>query len=168
MGALSIFTGPYALLAKWGVIALLVASFGGYCWIKGNAHGTAKLTEYQGKQAIEALRIGTARESVTREVAIRYVKVAGATQVITNTVEKEVVRYAFENTGSCLDFGWQRLHDAAALNRLPDPRPPVDDPVRTPPAAPAGGRPRLTESGGGAGYSHLQLRSAPSLRGPNG
>lgn len=168
MNPLAIFTGPYAFLAKWGVIALLVGAFGAWSWFKGNEHGTRKLTEYKGKQAIEAVRIGAARERVTTQVITQYVKVAGKTEIVTNTITKEVKVYADANPGSCLDFGWRRLHDAAATNQLPDPRPPAPGPVRETPAAPAGSRPRVAEGGGGPGDGHLQLRSASSLRGHGG
>lgn len=119
MNPLAIFTGPYALFAKWGVIALLVGAFGAWSWFKGNEHGTAKLTEYIGKQAIEAVRINTARIVATERVRTVYVKVAGETKVVTETVEKEVVKYAEANPGYCLDIGWRRLHDAAADNAIP-------------------------------------------------
>lgn len=121
MNPLSLFTGPYALIAKWAVIALLVLSFGLTCWIKGNAHGTQKLYDYQAKQAKEAVRIAQGRERVTTQVVTKYVAIAGKTKVVTETIEKEVVRYADANPGYCLDAAWRRLHDAAALNAVPEP-----------------------------------------------
>ena len=54
-------------------------------------------------------------------VVDRYVKVKGDTQVVTETITKEVVRYADANPGTCLDAGWRLLHDAAAANTVPDP-----------------------------------------------
>lgn len=121
MNPLAIFAGPYALLAKWAVIALLVLSFGVACWVKGNQHGTAKLTDYIGKQAIEKARIAKARDIVTEKVVTKYIAVQGKTKVVTNTIEKEVVRYAEANPGLCLDARWRVLHDDAAANRLPSP-----------------------------------------------
>jgi len=121
MNPLAIFAGPYALLAKWGVIALLVAAFGGWAWFKGNEHGTQKLNDYIAKQATAAVRIAKGRNSVTVEVRTKYIKVAGQTQVRTEVIEKEVVRYAEANPGYCLDSGWRRLHDAAAANAIPGP-----------------------------------------------
>jgi hypothetical protein len=103
------------------VIALLIASFGAWSWFKGNAHGTQKLIDYQGKQATEALRIGRARDVVTTQVVKEYIRVRGKTEVVEKTVEKEVIRYAEANPGVCLDAGWRRLHDAAALNTVPGP-----------------------------------------------
>jgi hypothetical protein len=169
IGAIAaVFAGPYAMLAKWAVIGLLLAAFGGWAWFKGNEHGTQKLIDFKGELAAQAVRIGTARERVTTQVVIEYVKVAGKTETVTTTVEKEVVRYADANLGSCLDADFRRLHDLAAANRLPGPAAPADDPVRTPPAAPARRWLNLTEGVGSALHGHLQLRAAPSLRGPSG
>lgn len=147
----------------YGALALAVMLA---AWIHGYSRGERKLWTYQAEQAKAAVVIITKRGKVTERVVTEYIKVAGETQVVTNTVEKEVVRYATLNPSSCLDFGWRRLHDAAARNQLPDPRPEPDDPVRAPPAAPASDRPRVTEGGSSPGYSDLKLRPAPSLRGP--
>src|SRR5258706_13354999 len=81
--------------------------------------GERKLWEYQAEQARQETRISKAREVVTTKVVTQYIKVKGATQVITNTVEKEVKVYADANPGYCLDAGWRSLHDAAALNGVP-------------------------------------------------
>lgn len=137
MNPLVLFTGPYALLAKWGVIALLAAVFGGWCWFKGNEHGTAKLTEYIGAQAREGARIVVKQGAVTERVVTKYVKVAGETKVVTETVEKEVVRYADANPGYSLDPRWRMLHDAAAANALPEPGREADATLGAPRAATA-------------------------------
>lgn len=137
MKLLAIFTGPYALFAKWGVITLLVAAFSGWSWFKGNEHGTQKLVDYRGKQAVEAVRINAVREVVTVKVVNRYVKVAGETKIKIETIEKEVVKYAESNTGSCLDSDWRRLHDSAALNTVPEAARGVNGPGGTPKAAAA-------------------------------
>lgn len=135
VNALAIFSGPYALLAKWGVIAALLAAFGGWCWVKGNEHGTEKLTEYIGKEAAARVVIVTKQGAVTEKIITRYVKVAGKTEVVTQTVEKEVVRYAEANPGYCLDVAWGRLYDAAAANTVPEPAGHSDGAERAPTAA---------------------------------
>lgn len=137
MNPLAIFAGPQGLLLKWGIIAALAAAFGAFCWFKGNEHGTQKLIDYQAAQAIEATRINTARAKATVQVVTKYVEVAGKTQVVTETIEKEVVKYADANPGYCLDAGWRRLHDSAALNAVPGPGQPPDA---------AGGAPRAAEA----------------------
>jgi hypothetical protein len=131
---LAFFAGPFG---KWVVIGVLIAAFGAWSWFKGNEHGTAKLTEYIGKEAAQAVRVAGVRAGVTTQIVTRYVKVAGETKIVTQTVEKEVVKYAESNPGYCLDTGWRRLHDAAALNRLPDPAIGTDAALGAPRAAEA-------------------------------
>lgn len=122
MNPLAFFTGPYALLAKWGIIGLLCAALFGFGWVKGNQHGTEKLTTYIGAQAVESIKVVTRQGEATERVVTKYVKVAGATKVVTETVEKEVVKYVDSKplTLACaLDNRWLRLHDAAAANEVP-------------------------------------------------
>lgn len=127
---LGIFTGPYAMLARLGVVALVAVSLFGYGWFKGNSHGTQKLIDYQAKQALEAVRIAQGRERVTTQVVTKYVQKAAETRVVTQYVEKEVVRYEQANPGYCLDADWRRLHDAAALNTVPNSPSGTDVPPR--------------------------------------
>ncbi len=119
MNALAIFQGPYALLARWAVIGLLALAIGTFGWVKGNEHGTRKLTEYQAKQAMEAVRIIKGRDTVTVQTLVRYVRVAAATKGVKETVEKEVTKYAEANPTLTLDARWRVLHDAAAANTVP-------------------------------------------------
>lgn len=114
---------PFALFGwqrylVYGALAAAVAALlVGY----GYHLGVKRLWDYQAKEATEAVRVAKVQGAVTERVVTKYVKVAGATQVVTNTVKEEVVRYVERNPGSCLDAQWGRLHDAAALNRVPDP-----------------------------------------------
>jgi hypothetical protein len=137
MNLIAVFAGPYAALAKWGVIALLCAAIFGFGWVKGNQHGTGKLTEYQGAQAVASAALVVKQGKVTERIVTKYVKVRGETQTVTQTVEKEVVRYAESNPGLCLDADWRRLHDAAALNTVPDGAARTDGEGGAPPAATA-------------------------------
>lgn len=118
LSPLAIFTGPYAVLARWAVIVVLLAAVAGFFWVQGDRHGTRKLIDYQAKEAIATTRIVTARAAAAQQVVTKYVKVKGDTQTVTKTIEKEVVRYA--NPGFCLDAAWRVRHDAAALNAIPD------------------------------------------------
>lgn len=128
------------LIANWQRLALyaaVVLAVVSAIWLHGRGSGLKKLYEYQAEQAKEGARIVVKRGEVTTRVVTEYVKVAGKTQTVTNTVEKEVVRYAVSNPGLQLDLAWRWLHDAAARNGLPDPAPRLDAEGGAPTAAQA-------------------------------
>lgn len=115
MNPLGIFTGPYALLAKWGVIAALLAGFGAWAWVKGDEHGTEKLTDYIGKQAVETLRIADARVKIVTETQTEYVPVLQKIYVRGKTIEKEVKVYVTQadDAGCVVPVGFVREYNAA-------------------------------------------------------
>ena len=120
----------------YGAIVIGIFAAG---WFKGNAHGTQKLTDFQGKQAIEAVRIVTRQGAVTERVVTEYRDRAAKTRTVTETIEKDVIRYVESKplTLSCtLDATWVRLHDAAA-GSLPNASASTDDPATGPTAASA-------------------------------
>lgn len=127
-----------ALLPGWvgyaaaAVITAAVLAFTGW---QGYRLGVAKLERYQAEQLREAQRLYMARQVVTERVVNRYIKVKGETQTVTQTVEKEVIRYAENNPGLCLDGAWRVLHDDAANNVLPAPGLVADGKGRAPPRA---------------------------------
>lgn len=110
------------LIIRWlviGGVALALFVFG---WIKGNNHGTAKLTAYQGEQAKAAIKVITKQGAITERVVVKYRErvVKGAT--VTQTVKEEVIKYVESKplALSCmLDLRWVRLHDAAVLGAVP-------------------------------------------------
>ena len=129
-----------ALLGNWQrlviyglLIAGVLAASAGWGYMKG----VERLYAYQAKQATQAVKIVVKQGEATERVVTRYVKVKGTTQVVTQTVEKEVVRYVETNPGPCLDAEWRRLHDTAAANTLPETTPRADDPGGAPTAAQA-------------------------------
>ena len=120
---LSIIPLPYRLLAM-GIAMVALFGFG---WFKGNAHGTAKLTEYIGQQAKEAVRIVTKQGEVTTQVVTKYVQVAAKTQTVTQTIEKEVIKYeTLKLDQTLLSVAAVSLHDSAAANTVPDSAKSVD------------------------------------------
>lgn len=126
MNPLTIFSGPYALLARLGIVAaVLIAAFIGG-WIKGNNHGTAKLTDYIGKQAVETVRIGEAREKVVVKTEIEYRDRIKKVYVKGDTIEKEVTKYVTQTDDSAciVPVGFVREY-AAAWGNVP-PGPPGD------------------------------------------
>lgn len=122
MNPLAIFAGSYGLLIKWGIIAAIAAAVGGYGWVKGNEHGTAKLTAYQGAQAIASLKVITKQGAVTERVVTEYVDRVKTRAGTVQTIEKEVTKYVESKPlalACLLDVRWVRLHDAAAAGTVP-------------------------------------------------
>ena len=101
----------YGRFIAYGVAVLAVAST---IWLHGYGRGVQKLYDFQVAQATEAVKIIVKQGAVTVKVVEKYIKGRDRVRVITNTIEKEVVKYAAQNTTSCLDTDWGRLHDAAA------------------------------------------------------
>ena len=114
----SLLPAVSALLNPW--ILLVMAVVLGVAWFKGYQVGADKLEAYRTEQFHAATKINAQRAAVTERVVTEYIHVAGKTKVITEIVEKEVIRYADNNPGLCLDGAWRVLHDAAALNTLPE------------------------------------------------
>ena len=102
----------------------------------GYHRGVKKLWDYQVEQAKEAVKIVVKQGAVTERVVTKYLKGQDRVRVVTQTIEKEVVRYAESNPGSCLDARWRVLHDAAAAGTLPPP-PSTADGTNGAPAASA-------------------------------
>lgn len=121
-----------ARVLVYGLLAGLLIACGG---LYGYRRGELKLFDYQAKEAAASVAIVTKQGKVTEKVVNRYIKVKGNTQVVTKTIEKEVVRYAEVNPGYCLDAAWGRLHDAAATNTVPQPSSFSDGAERAPTAA---------------------------------
>lgn len=132
----SLLPAASALLNPWILLALVAGL--GLAWFKGYQVSADKLERYRAEQFAEATRINTARAEVTERVVTRYIKVKGDTQVVTNTIEKEVIKYADANPGLCLDPAWRVLHDAAAANTIPGPARAPGSGLRAPAGAAAG------------------------------
>lgn len=106
---------------SWAIYAILTAAVLLFVGWQGYRLGAAKLDRYRLDQLQAATKINLKRAAVTERVVTEYIEVAGKTEVVTETIEKEVIRYADSNPGYVLDGAWRVLHDAAALNTVPDP-----------------------------------------------
>ena len=117
-GVAALFSGPWALLAKWGVIALLIAAFGGWAWFKGNEHGTQKLNNYIAKQAIESVRISAAREKIVTVTEIKYRDKVKTVYAKGETIVKEVPIHVTQadDAGCVVPVGFVREFNAAWSN----------------------------------------------------
>ncbi len=112
MNPLAIFTGPYALLAKWGLIALLVVAFGGWSYTKGVSR------ESDRRDAIELQAVKKEQESHARMVAYG-VGQARAAQLADKTAEDyrskwKEARDAIKRKGTPLAVGDCNPVDAGA------------------------------------------------------
>jgi hypothetical protein len=137
MSILKIFgsvAGGWQAIVIYGLLAAGVLA-GAAGW--GYMQGMENLYEYQGKQAVQAVNIVVKQGEVTERVIVRYVKVKGETRTVTQTVEKEVIKYVEKNTGNCLDSEWGLLHDAAAANTVSTPPGRADGASGAPTAAEA-------------------------------
>jgi len=117
--ALAFVTGNWARLAIYGlVIAGALATAAGVGYHKG----VQRLWDYQVEQAQAAVAIVVKQGKVTERVVTEYIEIQGKTRTITNTIEKEVIKYVEAGLDRCpLSRAAVGLHDAAAANTLPDP-----------------------------------------------
>lgn len=100
---------------RWIAMAAMVASFGGFCWFKGNEHGTQKLIDYQTAQAVETVRLAAARVQVVHEVEIQYQDRIKVIYKKGETIEKEVKVYVTkaDDAGCNIPLGFVRMYNSA-------------------------------------------------------
>lgn len=122
----SLLAGGWVTYAVIGGVLLLAVGWARVHWIHVGREQVLR------ENVTAATKIVTKQGAVTVQVVKEYVKVAGKTKVVTETVEKEVIKYADQNPGMCLDIPWRVLHDAAAANTVPVDRRGADGAVRTP------------------------------------
>ena len=112
---------PIAALATRALVLALVALA---AYAAGQIHGRgavyAKWNDAIAEQAAAATRIITRQGEVTVQVVTRWKERQAEAQTITQTIEKEVVRYVPAAADAVLPFGWRVLHDAAAAGALPE------------------------------------------------
>jgi hypothetical protein len=126
--------GNWQRLVIYGllILGLLSAAAG---W--GYMHGVQRLYDYQVKQANQAVKIIIKQGAATERILIKYIKVKGKTEYVTQTITERVTEYAQTNPGNCLDTAWGRLHDSAAANTISNSSARMDDSSGTPAAATA-------------------------------
>lgn len=112
-------------IPRFAIYAALTAAVLLFTGWQGYLLGSARLDAYKAEQFAKAAEVIQKRGAVTERVVTRYVQKAGETRTVTETVEKEVIRYAEANPGLCLDADWRRLHDTSARNQLPNPAKPA-------------------------------------------
>ena len=113
MPALLAFVPAWAW--RWIAIAAVAIAAGGFCWIKGNEHGTQKLLDYQAKQAVENIRIAAAREKIVTVTEIEYRDRIKVIYQKGATITKEIPVYVTkaDDAGCTVPIGFVREYNAA-------------------------------------------------------
>ncbi len=101
----------------WRFIAygLLILALIGFGWVKGNEHGTKKLTDYQAAQAIKTADIIVKQGKITEVVVTKFIERQGKSREVINTISKDIIKYVETSPRLVLDADWVGLHNRAAL-----------------------------------------------------
>lgn len=120
---LSLFSGPYALLARWATLGIACLALFGYGWFKGNAHGTAKLTEYQAEQVVASVKVATKQAEVTEVIRTKYVDRVKTVKEKGDAIETLIPIYitSADDADCFITTGARIVHDSAADNKVPAP-----------------------------------------------
>lgn len=107
----------------YGALALAVMLA---AWIHGYSRGERKLYEYQAEQAKAAVPVIVKQGATTERIVTRWRERDAKVVTVTQTIEKEIVRYVPPAADPVLPVGWGLLHDAAAVGAIPPPPAGVD------------------------------------------
>ena len=119
MNPLSFLVGGWQ---RWAIYGALLIAYGIVAAGLGYHQGVKQLWDYQVDQAREAVRIVVKQAVVTEKIVTEYIYVQGKTRTITNTIEKEVIKYVEARLDLCpLSVAARELHDSAAANTIPNP-----------------------------------------------
>lgn len=124
-----VFSGPFALLARWVVFLLTCLALWGHGWFKGNEHGSAKLATYVGEQLTASVKVQAKQVLVTERVVKRYIDRVQTIKEKGDAIIKEIPVYVTpKDDDACrINNGYLRLHNAAASDTVPAPTHPADD-----------------------------------------
>lgn len=100
---MTLFSGPYALLARFVTLGLVVLSIFGYGWFKGHSSAQTAFDEYRGK--VEAL--GEAQAKHTAEI------------IKSNQAKKEAADAKLTKRIAALNTDNDRLRGLASASSLP-------------------------------------------------
>lgn len=100
---------------RWIALALVLIAAAGFGYVKGDEHGTEKLTDYIGKQAKETVRIQSAREKIVTQTEIKYLDRIRVIYQKGEIIVKEVPVYVTpkDDAGCILTIGFVREWNAA-------------------------------------------------------
>ena len=96
-----------------GVLAAVLALYGWGYWNGRDAVQT-RWDAATAKQAVAVAKTMIDQASTTAKIVTKYIRVKGETEIVTRTVEKEVIRYVDAPIPKCgIDPEFERLYDAA-------------------------------------------------------
>lgn len=111
---------PQETLVKLLVAALIVGAAFSAGYVRGLRSGMERFNDYVAEQAQAAVQIVRRQGAATERVVTRYMKVKGDTEIVTRIVQQDIVKYVEAHSGGCIDPDWVRLHNAAAVNTVPE------------------------------------------------
>jgi hypothetical protein len=108
--------GGYGMLLRLGTIGVVMIGVGVVAWIKGNEHGTAKLTKYLLAEQVNIVTVTKFQNSVTQQFITEYVPREIIIKEKGDEVIREVPTYIREadNSACVIPNGFVLLHNAAA------------------------------------------------------
>lgn len=122
MNPLAIFAGPYAMLARIGVLAVVALAVWGHGFWKGNEHGTEKLVNYQAAEAKADTELAAARQVVVTQIQTKYVDRIKVVREQGETITKEVHHYVTQQDDAVpVPVGFVRVFNAAWSGTPPGP-----------------------------------------------
>lgn len=103
------------------VIALFAAALVGFGYVKGLESAAADATKAQLQAAKGTLKKERRQQVITASSAAAHEIARTRIRTVYKTIDREVIQYVKTSaaTGCQLPAGWVRLHDAAALARVP-------------------------------------------------
>lgn len=111
---------PIAWIPKELLLPLIVGLVaGGVGFGLGGKYVYGKWLDEKAAQAVQAVKIVTRQGQVTVRVVERWKERQAEVQTVTQTIEKEVVKYVPAAADVVLPLGWRLLHDAAAAGTVP-------------------------------------------------
>lgn len=111
---------PLAFIPKELLLPLVIALVaGGVGFGLGGKYVYGKWLDEKAAMATKAVQVVTRQGQVTERVVVRWKDREAATKTVTETIEKEVIRYVPLSADLVLPLGWRLLHDAAAAGAVP-------------------------------------------------
>lgn len=113
-------TGGYGILIRLGLVVVAVVGWSAFWWVKGDQHGTEKLTSYIAKEQVNVIKTIQYQNSVTQQFVTEYVDRVKIIKEKGDEVIRAVPNYIMvESEGGCtIPNGFVVLHNAAAGNGI--------------------------------------------------